>query len=79
VEARAAPPPRAAAAGLGDGRRQSRPRPRSPESSAVLGVLNLEGIFTRYENADRELDKISKLTKERATAGMQKIYASRST
>jgi IMP dehydrogenase len=40
-----------------------------------LGVLNLEGIFTRYENADRELDKISKLTKERATAGMQKIYA----
>jgi IMP dehydrogenase len=40
-----------------------------------LGVLNLEGIFTRYENADRELDKIAKLPKERATAGMQKIYA----
>jgi IMP dehydrogenase len=39
-----------------------------------LGVLNLEGIFTRYENADRELDKIAKLPKERATAGMQKIY-----
>ncbi len=40
-----------------------------------LGVLNLEGIFTRYENADRELDKIAKLSKDRATAGMQKIYA----
>jgi len=39
-----------------------------------LGVLNLEGIFTRYQNADRELDKIAKLPKERATAGMQKIY-----
>ncbi len=40
-----------------------------------LGVLNLEGIFARYENPDRELDKIAKLPKERATAGMQKIYA----
>ncbi len=40
-----------------------------------LAVLNLEGIFTRYENADRELEKIAKLTKERATAGMQKIYS----
>jgi IMP dehydrogenase len=39
-----------------------------------LGVLNLEGVFTRYQNADRELDKIAKLPKERATAGMQKIY-----
>jgi IMP dehydrogenase len=40
-----------------------------------LGVLNLEGIFTRYENADRELQKIARLPKEQATAGMQKIYA----
>ena len=39
-----------------------------------LGVLNLEGIFTRYERPERELDKISKLTKEQATSGMQKIY-----
>jgi len=39
-----------------------------------LGVLNLEGIFTRYEKADRELEKIAKLTKEQATSGMQKIY-----
>jgi IMP dehydrogenase len=40
-----------------------------------LGVLNLEGIFTRYQNADRELERIAKLTPEKATAGMQKIYA----
>ena len=39
-----------------------------------LGVLNLEGIFTRYERPERELEKISKLTKEQATSGMQKIY-----
>jgi IMP dehydrogenase len=40
-----------------------------------LGVLNLEGIFTRYESADRELQKIARLPKEQATSGMQKIYA----
>ena len=40
-----------------------------------LGVLNLEGIFTRYENAERELQKIARLPKEQATSGMQKIYA----
>ena len=40
-----------------------------------LGVLNLEGIFTRYKDADRQLDKIAKLTKARATSGMQEIYA----
>jgi IMP dehydrogenase len=40
-----------------------------------LGVLNLEGIFTRYDGADRELTKIAKLSKEQATGGMQKIYA----
>src|SRR5215204_5830483 len=28
-----------------------------------LGVLNLEGIFTRYANAEPELAKIAKLTK----------------
>jgi IMP dehydrogenase len=39
-----------------------------------LGVLNLEGIFTRYQNADRELVKIARLPKERATSGLQKIY-----
>jgi IMP dehydrogenase len=40
-----------------------------------LGVLNLEGIFTRYEDADIQLAKIAKLPKEKATAAMQKIYA----
>ncbi len=40
-----------------------------------LGVLNLEGVFTRYENAERELQKIARLPKEQATQGMQKIYA----
>jgi IMP dehydrogenase len=40
-----------------------------------LGVLNLEGIFTRYSAADRELQKIARLPKEQATSGMQKIYA----
>ncbi len=39
-----------------------------------LGVLNLEGIFTRYENADAELEKIAKLPKEKATRGLQAIY-----
>jgi IMP dehydrogenase len=39
-----------------------------------LGVLNLEGIFTRYENPEAQLEKIAKLPKEKATAGMQEIY-----
>jgi IMP dehydrogenase len=40
-----------------------------------IGVLNLEGIYTRYENAEAQLEKIAKLPKEKATAGMQEIYA----
>jgi IMP dehydrogenase len=40
-----------------------------------LGVLNLEGIFTRYENAEPQLEKIAKLPKGKATAAMQEIYA----
>ncbi len=53
----------------------------SPETAIALGklgglgVLNLEGIFTRYQNAGRELERIAKLTPDKATAGMQKIYA----
>jgi IMP dehydrogenase len=39
-----------------------------------VGVLNLEGIFTRYEDADIQLAKIAKLQKEKATPAMQKIY-----
>src|ERR687886_1724225 len=40
-----------------------------------VGVLNLEGIFTRYEKAEAELERIAKLPKEAATRGMQEIYA----
>jgi IMP dehydrogenase len=39
-----------------------------------MGVLNLEGIFTRYENAEPQLEKIAKLPKDKATAAMQEIY-----
>src|ERR1700722_5134026 len=39
-----------------------------------LGVLNLEGIFTRYEDADEQLERISQLPKELATREMQRIY-----
>src|SRR5919106_192651 len=40
-----------------------------------LAVLNLEGIWTRYEDADAQLDRISKLPPEQATREMQKIYS----
>ncbi len=40
-----------------------------------IGVLNLEGIFTRYENAEAQLEKIAKLSKDKATGAMQEIYA----
>jgi IMP dehydrogenase len=39
-----------------------------------LAVLNLEGIQTRYENANEQLDKIASFDKEEATAKMQEIY-----
>ncbi len=32
-----------------------------------LGVLNLEGLWTRYEDADRILEEISTLSTEKAT------------
>src|SRR5256885_1454669 len=40
-----------------------------------LGVLNLEGIFTRYEDADEQLARIAKLPKDVATREMQEIYS----
>jgi IMP dehydrogenase len=40
-----------------------------------LGVLNLEGIFTRYEDADEQLARIATLPKEVATREMQEIYS----
>src|SRR5216117_597093 len=39
-----------------------------------LGVLNLEGIYTRYEKPDAELERIARLPKEQATRGLQEIY-----
>ncbi len=39
-----------------------------------LGVLNLEGLWTRYEDPEPYLLEISELTKEKATRRMQEIY-----
>ena len=39
-----------------------------------LAVLNLEGIFCRYEDAEEQLERIAHFDKERATAEMQRIY-----
>jgi IMP dehydrogenase len=52
----------------------------SPTTAGIIGrlgglaVLNLEGIFTRYEDADEQLERISTLPKEIATREMQEIY-----
>ena len=53
----------------------------SPQTAGIIGrlgglaVLNLEGIFTRYEDADEQLERIAALPPEQATAEMQKIYS----
>src|SRR2546426_2138217 len=53
----------------------------SPETAGIIGrlgglaVLNLEGIWTRYEDPDAELEKIAKLPQNNATRGMQEIYS----
>jgi IMP dehydrogenase len=39
-----------------------------------LAVLNLEGLWTRYEDADSMLAEIAELPSEKATARMQEIY-----
>ena len=52
----------------------------SPTTAGTIGklgglaVLNLEGIFTRYEDADDQLERIADLPKEVATREMQDIY-----
>src|SRR6476661_7592249 len=52
----------------------------SPETAGIVGklgglaVLNLEGIWTRYEDADEILERIAGLPKEEATREMQEIY-----
>jgi IMP dehydrogenase len=53
----------------------------SPETAGTLGrlgglaVLNLEGIWTRYEDADAQLERIGSLDRDEATREMQEIYA----
>ena len=53
----------------------------SPETAVILGrlgglgVLNLEGIWTRYEDADEQLERISTFDKAEATREMQQIYS----
>ncbi len=52
----------------------------SPETAGIIGklgglaVLNLEGIWCRYEDADAQLQRIAQLPKEQATREMQEIY-----
>ena len=52
----------------------------SPATAILLGrlgglaVLNLEGIWTRYEDADAQLEHIATLDKHEATRAMQEIY-----
>src|SRR5919197_1421865 len=52
----------------------------SPATARIIGtlgglaVLNLEGIWTRYEDADAQLERIAQLPKEVATREMQAIY-----
>ncbi|GAA2000828.1 GuaB3 family IMP dehydrogenase-related protein [Brevibacterium samyangense] len=53
----------------------------SPETAIAfgklggLGVLDLEGLWTRYEDPQPYLDEIAQLPAEQATARMQEIYA----
>ena len=52
----------------------------SPETAVLvhklggLGVLNLEGIWTRFEDAEEQLELIANSSKDEATALMQEIY-----
>src|ERR1700750_2078188 len=52
----------------------------SPETAGIIGklgglaVLNLEGIYTRYEDADAILERIAGLDRDEATREMQEIY-----
>ena len=52
----------------------------SPRTAGLIGklgglaVLNLEGVFTRYEDADEQLARIATLPKDVATREMQRIY-----
>ncbi|HEV2785988.1 MAG TPA: GuaB3 family IMP dehydrogenase-related protein [Solirubrobacteraceae bacterium] len=52
----------------------------SPTTAGLIGklgglaVLNLEGIFTRYEDAEEQLERIAQLPRDEATRAMQEIY-----
>jgi IMP dehydrogenase len=52
----------------------------SPRTAGIIGklgglaVLNLEGIWTRYEDPDAQLERIAQLPKDLATREMQAIY-----
>jgi len=39
-----------------------------------VGVLNLEGLWTRYEDPESVFDEIAKLPEDRATQRMQELY-----
>jgi IMP dehydrogenase len=53
----------------------------SPETAGLMGklgglaVLNLEGIWTRYEDAGTQLERIAALDSDEATREMQEIYS----
>jgi IMP dehydrogenase len=40
-----------------------------------LGVMNLEGLQTRYDNPQESLDRIAEAPKEKATEVLQKAYS----
>ncbi len=53
----------------------------SPRTAAEIGrlgglaVLNLEGIFCRYDDVEEQLERIASLPREAATREMQEIYS----
>ncbi len=53
----------------------------SPKTAGIVGklgglaVMNLEGIWTRYEDPEAELERIAQQPKEMATEEMQRIYS----
>ena len=57
----------------------------SPRTAAIIGglgglaVLNLEGIFTRYEDAEEQLERIASLPKEdrQSAAGALSVTAAK--
>ena len=52
----------------------------SPETAGLIGklgglaVLNLEGLFSRYEDAEAQFERIASFPREVATREMQEIY-----